>query len=47
MRSLTDDEVLSPNFLAEVDKSYRAIRPYFDLMSDILTTNLNGESILE
>ena len=47
MRSLTDDEVLSPNFLDQVDKSYRSIRPYFDLMSDILTTNLNGESILE
>lgn len=47
VRNLTDKEVLSPTFLDEVDKSYRAIRPYFDLMSDILTTNLNGESILE
>ncbi|MBO0329945.1 DUF2461 domain-containing protein [[Muricauda] lutisoli] len=47
MRQLSDDEVLSSSFLDEVDKSYRAIRPYFDLMSDILTTNLNGESILE
>ncbi len=45
--NFTDKEVLSPTFLDEVDKSYRAIRPYFDLMSDILTTNLNGESILE
>jgi len=45
-RNLTDEEVLSDSFLDEVDKSYRAIRPYFDLMSDILTTNLNGESIL-
>ncbi|MDF0705665.1 DUF2461 domain-containing protein [Flagellimonas okinawensis] len=47
MRPLTDAEVLSPTFLEEVDNSYRAIRPYFDLMSEILTTNLNGESILE
>ena len=47
VRNFTDKEVLSPTFLDEVDKSYRAIRPYFDLMSDILTTNLNGESILE
>jgi uncharacterized protein (DUF2461 family) len=47
VRNLSDAEVLSPSFLDEVDKSYRAIRPYFDLMSDILTTNLNGESILE
>ena len=47
VRNLTDKEVLSPSFLEEVDRSYRAIRPYFDMMSDILTTNLNGESILE
>ncbi|MEC7771908.1 MAG: DUF2461 domain-containing protein [Bacteroidota bacterium] len=47
MRQLSDDQVLSSSFLDEVDRSYRAIRPYFDLMSDILTTNLNGESILE
>ena len=45
-RTFTDDEVLSPLFLEEIDKSYRTIRPYFDLMSDVLTTNLNGESTL-
>ena len=47
VRNFSDKEVLSPSFLDEVDKSYKAIRPYFDLMSDILTTNLNGESILK
>lgn len=47
MRQLSDKEVLSASFLDEVDTSFKAIRPYFDLMSDILTTNLNGESILE
>ncbi len=46
VRNFSDKEVLSDTFLQEVDKSYRAIRPFFDLMSDILTTNLNGESIL-
>lgn len=46
IRKFSDKEVLSESFLEEVDKSYRAIRPYFDLMSDILTTNLNGESVL-
>lgn len=45
-RKFSDKEVLSDNFLDEVDVSFKAIRPYFDLMSDILTTNLNGESIL-
>ncbi|MER3373608.1 MAG: DUF2461 domain-containing protein [Allomuricauda sp.] len=46
IRNFSDKEVLSDSFSREVDESYRSIRPYFDLMSDILTTNLNGESIL-
>ncbi|WP_405605136.1 DUF2461 domain-containing protein [Polaribacter sp. Asnod1-A03] len=46
VRNFTDAEVLSPNFLEEVDKSYRALRPFFNLFSDVLTTNLNGESII-
>jgi len=46
VRNFTDKEVLSPNFLEEVDKSYKALRPFFNLFSDVLTTNLNGESIL-
>ena len=46
-KSFTDQEVLSENFLDTVDVSFKAIRPYFDLMSDILTTNLNGESLLD
>jgi len=45
-RNFTDKEVLSKNFLDEVDSSFKAIRPYFDLMSSILTTNLNGESLI-
>lgn len=46
VRKFTDDEVLSKNFLTEVNHSFIALRPFFDLMSSILTTNLNGESIL-
>lgn len=46
VRNLSDEEVLSTNFTEEVDKTYRALRPFFNLFSDILTTNLNGESIL-
>ncbi len=46
VKNFTDDEVLSPDFLNVVDDAYKSIRPYFDLMSEILTTNLNGESIL-
>ena len=44
-RSFTDEEVLAPNFSEEVAKSFKAMRPFFNLFSDILTTNLNGESV--
>ncbi|MEO0526495.1 MAG: DUF2461 domain-containing protein [Bacteroidota bacterium] len=47
VRNFTDKEVLSPNLMDELDHSFKLIRPYFDLMSDILTTNLNGESLLD
>lgn len=43
----SDNDVLSPDFFHEISHRFRAIRPFFDLMSDILTTNLNGESLLE
>ena len=46
-RSFTDEEVLSPNFLEEINNSYKAMRPYFDYMSEILTTDLNGVSIID
>lgn len=47
VRNFTDKEVLSATFIDEVDRSFKAIRPYFDLMSNILTTNLNGESLID
>lgn len=47
IRRFTDKEVMSPNFLETINDSFVAIRPYFDLMSNILTTNLNGESLLD
>ena len=46
IRNFTDGEVLSDTFINEVDRSFRAIRPFFDLMSLVLTTDLNGESVL-
>lgn len=46
VRNFTDAEVLDKNFMKELDKTYRALRPFFDYMSDVLTTNLNGESII-
>jgi uncharacterized protein (TIGR02453 family) len=46
VRRFTDKEVLSPNFLNEIDGSFKALRPFFNLFSDVLTTNLNGESLI-
>ncbi|WP_298901798.1 DUF2461 domain-containing protein [uncultured Psychroserpens sp.] len=45
-KKYTDKEVVSDNFINDVDASFKAIRPFFDYMSDVLTTNLNGESII-
>jgi len=46
-RSFTDAEVTSDNFLLEVKRTFEAMRPYFDYMSMVLTTDLNGESVLD
>lgn len=46
-RTFTDDEVLAPNFLKEVTASFVAMRPYLDYMSDVLTTDLNGISLVD
>ncbi|MEO9891153.1 DUF2461 domain-containing protein [Aurantibacter sp.] len=45
-KSFSDAEVISKDFINQIDTSFKSIRPFFDLMSDILTTNLNGESLL-
>lgn len=44
-RSLSDKEVLSPDFLNNINKTYKSIRPFFDYMSEVLTTDANGESL--
>jgi len=45
-RKFTDKEVTSKDFLNTIDESFKAIRPFFNYMSDVLTTNLNGESLI-
>ncbi|WP_040281784.1 DUF2461 domain-containing protein [Psychroserpens damuponensis] len=45
-KNYTDKEVVSDQFINDVNASFIAIRPFFDYMSDVLTTNLNGESII-
>jgi uncharacterized protein (TIGR02453 family) len=44
-RSFSDKEVLDKNFKTEVINTFLAMRPFFDYMSEVLGTNLNGESI--
>lgn len=45
-RSFTDKEALSTDFLNQVNKTYKSIRPFFDYISEVLTTDLNGVSII-
>lgn len=46
-RPFTDEEVVAPNFLQEVVKTFLTIRPFFDVMTEYLTTDLNGISLLD
>ncbi len=46
-RNFTDREVCADNFLLEVKRTFEAMRPYFDYMSLVLTTDLNGESLVD
>lgn len=45
-REFTDQEVLDEHWIETADQHFKEIRPFLDLMSDVLTTNLNGESLL-
>ena len=47
IKNFSDKEVLSPVFIKEIDTHFQKIRPFFDYMSNILTTDLNGVSLLE
>lgn len=44
--SFTDKEVLSPGFKDKLVAHFLLLRPYFDYMSEVLTTDLNGVSLL-
>lgn len=45
--NFTDEEVLAPNFATVVLEHFELLQPFFNYMSDVLTTDLNGVSILE
>lgn len=42
-----DKEVLSENFAKTIQTKFKAILPFFDYMSEVLTTDLNGVSIFD
>jgi len=46
IKRFDDKSVLSYDFQKEVIKNFSAIRPFFDLMTNVLTTDLNGVSLL-
>jgi len=45
-RNFTDKEVVDKNFLKEVTLTFAAMRPFFDYMSEVLTTDGNGRQIV-
>lgn len=45
IRRFTDEEVLGPDFLKLANQTFRNMRPFLDYMSEVLTTDINGEEI--
>ena len=46
-KKYTDTEVLASNFIDQVAQDFITVRPFLDYMSSVLTTDLNGVSLLE
>ena len=44
--SFSDNEVMNSAFEENVNQAIMAVRPFVDFMSETLTTNLNGESVI-
>ena len=45
VKRFTDKEVLSKDFAIKVNEGFVAMRPFFDYMSEALTTDSNGEQL--
>jgi len=45
--NFTDKEVLSESFPEKLNEAFKNLRPFFNYMSDVLTTDLNGISLIE
>jgi uncharacterized protein (DUF2461 family) len=44
--NFTDQEVIDPEFVYHINEIFKTVRPFFDYMSFVLTTDLNGETIV-
>ncbi|MES2780895.1 MAG: DUF2461 domain-containing protein [Bacteroidota bacterium] len=44
--SFTDEEVLAKDFTGKASDIFKSMRPFLDHMSEVLTTDLNGVSII-
>jgi len=47
VRKFNNDEIVSKDFYKKVINSFKIAKPFLNYMSDVLSTNLNGESILK
>ena len=47
MESITDEEVLSQDFSKKVEQTFKAMQPFLEVMTEMLTTNLNGEELVK
>lgn len=45
VRKFTDQEVLATSFIKEAAQTFKNMRPFFDYMSEILTTDINGVAL--
>ncbi len=45
IRKFTDKEVLDSSFVKEANQTFKNMRPFFDYMSEVLTTDLNGNNL--
>ena len=45
IKRFTDKEVMDVSFLKEANQTFKNMRPFFDYMSEVLTTDINGIEI--
>ncbi|MES2140935.1 MAG: DUF2461 domain-containing protein [Bacteroidota bacterium] len=45
VHKFSDKEVLADDFLKQVNDTFKKMRPFFDYMTEVLTTDVNGVSI--